>query len=413
MEMPCHVFAALAGLMLMTAVPSFAQAPLSDNSVETASDRAASVATESLGPYDTDLSPSGDYGGFVQRPPAFPPGGVFSYPSTDNYNSIVDTNGWPVAMPFTYYPQGAVSEEGVGVYQCLLPADKPEDCFCTPPPCYFGTFYVEGLIFNRRSNLERTPLLLDSTATEVLSTGDLNLSTEAGYRIGFWISHPSGIDWNVDYFNVGNFVASETITDAAGTTTNFMGVASTVPTQTGQYESLLQSLECTLRVRQWRRMAPLVGARFIQIDEHFNIIQDAATRQGLFSECDNQLYGMQFGFQGLICEHHWWRLETALKVGPFYNNVALDATSNPVGGTQTRRHVGLGTTALVGDARVGLVCQLGPRVNFRIGYQAVWIDGVALGPNQNNNISFTTNVDSVDLSGVLYQGGDIGFEVSW
>jgi hypothetical protein len=215
-------------------------------------------------------------------------------------------------------------------------------------------------------------------------------------------------------FSVQNFQTSVNRSDAVGVTDEFFGFANgPFPSLTAEYESNLDSIEFTVRTRQWRRVAPLLGIRFIQVDEHFNSLQDVTARTGSFSQSDNELYGLQFGFQGLIYEGSCWRLETTLKAGPYYNDIDVQATVTPPAGTATTKTLDQCTTAFAGDARVGLICQLGPRANFRIGYQALWIDGIALGPNQNNNISFTTNLQSADLSGILYQGGDLGFEVTW
>jgi hypothetical protein len=257
-------------------------------------------------------------------------------------------------------------------------------------------------------------LFFDSTGTEILNTGDFDLETEAGFRLGVWACDPCGIDWNLEYFSVQNYQSTIARTDAVGLTNVFFGFTdAAVTTLTAEYESNLDSLEFTVRTRQWRRIAPLVGIRFIQVDEEFNSLTDVDLPSGSFSATDNELYGLQFGFQGLIYEHHWWRLETTLKAGPYYNDIDVEATITPSGGAAESRMIHHNALSFAGDARIGLVCQLGPRMNFRIGYQAFWLEGIALGPNQNNDVSFTTNINAIDLSGVLYQGGHLGFDMTW
>jgi hypothetical protein len=267
---------------------------------------------------------------------------------------------------------------------------------------------------DRRSSLERNPLFFDSTTAEVFNTGDLELSMEAGVRMGFYLCDPCGIDWNLDMFSVQDFQAVATRSDAGGMSDSFFGFTNgPFPSLTAEYESNLDSIEFNLRTRQWRRIAPIVGIRFVQVDERFNSLQDPVARTGSFSQADNELYGLQFGAQGLLCQGSCWRLESTVKAGPYYNDVDLIASVTPPAAATDSRKIDRSTTSLVGDLQVTLVCQLGPRANFWIGYRALWIDGIALGPNQTNNFSFTTNVQTVDLSGVLYQGGDIGVEFSW
>lgn len=323
-------------------------------------------------------------------------------------------DGWRVAFPFKYFPPGQFAGE-VGRYAaCLFPPEAADGCFCTPPPCYFGTFFFEVLVLDRRSNLEQTDLFFDSTSAAMLNTADFNLETEAGVRVGFLLASPCGNDWTGEYFGIHTFQDSITRTDAAGITDVFFGqTGAALASLTAEYESNLDSLDFTIRSRQARRLALLAGVRYVQVDEVFNSIHDPATRVGWFSHSDNDLFGFQFGCQGLIFEAGRWRLETTAKAGPYFNDIDVHVRVNPPGQDFVSKHVSHGHTAFVGDLRLGVVCQLGPRLNFRIGYQGLWIEGMALAPNQNNNISFATNLESVDLGGVIYQGGYIGFDLSW
>jgi hypothetical protein len=348
------------------------------------------------------------------QPDPFPIPVPYDYPQTD-YGSVIDTNGWPVTTQFKHYPQGIVSDEGYGIYQCLLPAYPPEECFCTPPPCYFGTLYVSGVVLDRRTNLRPATLIYDATlTTELANTSEFNMEIEAGFRLGFWLTHPSGLDWNVDYFNVGNFEDTVSREDAATVNAFFFGGSFTTPptSLTAEYGSTLDSLEFGLRARQWPRIAPLVAIRFLQVEEEFNYLSDVTNRTGFFSTTDNELYGIQFGFQGLIYQWCYTRLETTLKAGAYYNDIDVDATVN-VGGVDTTFSSSTDWAAFSGEARVTLVCQLGPKMNFRIGYHALWLDGIALAPNQNTERSFTPPTQVTDISDVLYNGGEIGFELTW
>ena len=349
-----------------------------------------------------------------------------SYPST-GFETVLDTNGWPVSLPFKYYPQGAVNDDGMGITAAMSPEERAANCFCTPPPCYFGTFYFTGLVLDRGTNLRPTGLIYDSTlTTEVANTAEFDLETEAGFRLGVWLTNPSGVDWNIEYFDVGNF--SDTIfrENPAGLNAFFFGNSFptfpnvTPPTSiTAEYESTLDSLEFVVRARQWPRIAPQAGFRFMQVSEHFNLLSDPVRQTGMFSNTDNDLYGFEFGFQGLIWEWCHSRLETTVRAGTYYNDIDVDyyeviydaatdqTTSQPITNFDTSR------TAFSGDFRLTWVYQLGPRCNFRIGYQALWLDGIALAVNQNTTRQFQPPIQVIDVSHVLYQGGEIGFELSW
>jgi hypothetical protein len=329
--------------------------------------------------------------------------------------TTMGANGWPVPPPFKYAPQGHRPSPVPDYESCLLTPEDPDNCFCTTPPTYFGTFYFDVVALDRRSNLESTPLYFDSNNALVFSTSDFNLDPEAGIRPGIILSEPCGNDLIFEYFGIHSFEDLATIQDPAGVTAVFFdSVGAPVPTLVAQYKSNLDSIDLAIRTRQTRRIAPLVGIRWVQLDEEFNSIQDLSTNQGWFSSCDNDLFGFQFGFQGLLFEWGCIRFETTAKGGPYFNDIDVNTSVTPANqAVADTRNVSHWHTAFVGDLRVALVWRLGRRMNLRLGYDALMLSGIALGPNQNNNISYATNLRTVDLSDVIYQGGHIGFDLSW
>ena len=349
-----------------------------------------------------------------------------NYPST-GIDSVFSTNGGPVSLPFKYYPQGAVNEDGTGITWSYLQACEAGACFCTPPPCYFGTFYVSGMILDRSTNLRPAGLIYDSTlTTEVANTSQFDFETEAGFRAGVWLTNPSGVDWNIEYFDVGNFSDSIVRENPAGLNAFFFGNSFPIPPNvapptsiTAEYESTLDSLEFVVRVRQWRRIAPQMGFRFMQVSENFNLLNDALLRTGMLSNTDNDLYGFEFGFQGLVWEWCRSRLETTVRAGTYYNDIDVDYYEVVYDATTAQTTSQLITsfdrswTTFSGDFRLTWVYQLGPRANFRVGYQGLWLDGIALAVNQNTTRQFRPPIQTIDISHVVYHGGEIGFELSW
>ncbi|HJN11519.1 MAG TPA: hypothetical protein QF564_22750 [Pirellulaceae bacterium] len=59
------------------------------------------------------------------------------------------------------------------------------------------------------------------------------------------------------------------------------------------------------------------------------------------------------------------------------------------------------------------VYEFTPYMSFRIGYQGLWMEGTALLFDQYDNFLYTTGNGSVDLSNVNFQGGYVGFDVTW
>jgi hypothetical protein len=325
-----------------------------------------------------------------------------------------DPDGWDVSYPYKYYPQGNASI-AEGVYEpSFLPAIVADECFCTPPPCYFGSFYFDTVVLGRSDNIESHNVIFGPTLAPLVNTTNLSLDTEAGIRLGVLLPGPSGNDWMFDYFGINAFQDSITVTDPIGLISAFYDVNAVANFMRLEYESKLDSIEFSIRSRQTRRLAPIAGIRYVGVHEMLNNMETTVgQRVGQYSTADNDLFGFQFGCQGLLFEVGRWRLETIVKAGPYLNDVDVDVRGGTLAGSEITRHVDHWHTAFVGDVRLGLVCRLGPRVNFRIGYQGLWVEGVALSPNQLDNISFATGRESVDLSGVIYQGGYIGFDLSW
>jgi hypothetical protein len=322
---------------------------------------------------------------------------------------------WPTAYPFKYYPQGHRPSPVPDYESCLLSPEPSDACFATTPPTYLGTFFFDVLILDRRSSLESNNVIFDSVGASLFNTAEFDLDVEAGVRLGFIWSSPCGNDWIGEYFTVHNYQDAVTLSDPGGVVDVFFGqLGAPLPSITVEYESDLDSAELSVRTRQLRRVAPLAGFRYIQLDENFNSMQDAVNRQGWYSNADNDLFGFQFGLQALLLERGPVRFESSVKAGPFFNDVDVHVMLNPPGQTDfEEKHAGLSHTAFMGEVRLGLACRLGRRMNFRLGYHLLWLSGVALAPNQTDNVSFATNLEAVDLGDVLYQGGYAGFDLSW
>ena len=67
--------------------------------------------------------------------------------------------------------------------------------------------------------------------------------------------------------------------------------------------------------------------------------------------------------------------------------------------------------AFLGEAGVVLTYAITERLAFRASYEAIWLEGVALAPEQIGASNFLTSTAMVDTSGgVLYQGCGLGLE---
>ena len=302
---------------------------------------------------------------------------------------------------------------------CASPADLAQQygtedafeplagCYLDRPEARFGTAIFDVLLMNRTDSAFAN-LVRDPGGTILLDTNDMHMGTEAGVRFQWTCDSDCGTDLQFAYMGSHSFYESTTIVgpDVRGVFYNtFTGNPSTSVTTT--YKSDLDSGELNLRTRTWRQLAPLVGVRVLQLEDW---IGHDTTTGHLDATADNELYGVQVGFEGVVFRSGRWSLEGTLKAGVYYNNLDVVGDSSNIDFTRWFHQ-----TSFVGDLNLVLRYQICPRIAMRVGYQALWLDNVALLPDQFDNfdVFVTPAQGSVDLSTVGYHGGFVGFEATW
>lgn len=186
------------------------------------------------------------------------------------------------------------------------------------------------------------------------------------------------------------------------------------------FKSSFQSAE--FNVRYYAAMPPgpfdvsyLVGARYLRIHEQFNFVGEAvfpaAVTNDLRVNTENDLYGMQIGIQALCLKTTRWWLDVDLKGGIYNNSTSVltdfQQTGSPGGGGFDERD----RTAWVGDISVALNWQMTPNCAFRVGYQGIFINGLALAPDNaiaNADLILTDTARLDDGGELAYHGPTIG-----
>lgn len=168
--------------------------------------------------------------------------------------------------------------------------------------------------------------------------------------------------------------------------------------------------------RHWRHW--FVGFRYLSLDEEFNI-QGADVEEGTSNyniRTHNDLYGLQIGGRwGASRGRLGW--EWTGKAGLF---------GNAAGQTQfvtdfpppflLRPTIGSedGQLAFVGELGCSLLYQLTTVWSVRGGYNLMWIEGVALAPDQLDFTNTATSGSSLTSSGgVFLHGANMGIEARW
>ncbi len=130
----------------------------------------------------------------------------------------------------------------------------------------------------------------------------------------------------------------------------------------------------------------------------------------------NNLYGVQIGVDAKLLELGRFSLDALIKTGLFDNN-AEQSTGVSMQKVVYPSQAMTNHAAFVGEADLQLKYQVNKGLALKVGYRALWLDGVALAPGQIRETSTTpSSVHALGVnngSRVLFQGATAGLEYSF
>jgi hypothetical protein len=345
-----------------------------------------------------------------------------------------------------------------------LPSGLPEDlsdlsaynpclgimCGCPAPRSpWYGE--VDGLLL-KRDRVDPVPLQAANYPTNiVLSTDDINSPFRAGIR-GI-VGHSFQNRWQVDftYFWMDTWDDSFSIRNDTPNGINLGNLFSPFtafgnPPIPGydwnDFVSIREISQLHNAELNFRYTCPMpyqcltakfiLGVRYMAIDEQFDYFSEsnistfrtgaAGATVDISTRTTNTLVGPQLGGEFYFYAFPRCWIDLGIK-GAVCNNHALQDTS---GWPPTNRETeptfadlaarSRDTTAFVGDLDLALVWQLTPRLITRIGYQAIWVNNIAMAAR-----NFAPTVDilehgpaQIDTVGrAVYHGPHIGLEFDW
>lgn len=327
-------------------------------------------------------------------------------------------------------PTGSATADTAPADQSLMPEGGCCGICCNMCPCRYG--YVEGLILDRNNQAANQPLVLNqNTGATLLSVGNLSPGIGGGVRVLAGARFNDCWAAEFGYFGIFGQQANATVNlqdsilipgDLGLNVNNFQAADQA----TLQYTSTLNSAEanlvhcccccdcCGCRSVEW-----LVGFRYLNLNEHFSLttVDSAESTSRYAVRTNNNLSGAQTGARLRRC-YGLWSFEGTGKAGIFGNaahqssDPILDFPNNFVRRGATSASVG--QVAFVGDLNFTAIRQLTDVWGLRFGYNLIWIEGVALAPNQLDFTFTPTSGTGINSTGgVFMHGANIGLEARW
>ena len=294
---------------------------------------------------------------------------------------------------------------------------NPAQCFDDGTTHYA---YGSAEVFYARRNtglIHQTTILNGTTA--LANTSEFNFPYEPGIKAQAGYMFGNGIGIETDYWGQWAFTSRQTANGDNNLTipgdlplaslsfVNADRIQQTYSSHIDNYE-----INCVL---PYASVQYLAGFRYLAVNERFNLNSfDSDTGTGDYTVLTrNRLYGGQLGGRAQ------WQIERFTfdiegKAGVFYNAAHQDQTVNDAGFLLRESSGGEHQVAFVGEVSSYLWIPLGTHFTGRLGYTAVWIDQLALAPNQLDFTDTTTSGTGLYArSNILIHGFNAGIEARW
>ena len=127
----------------------------------------------------------------------------------------------------------------------------------------------------------------------------------------------------------------------------------------------------------------------------------------------NHLYGFQIGCDAkLRAPEKLFQIDALAKAGVYGNAVGLTNdyadTVRSYSASSSSGHV-----AFVGELGLMASYRLSDHLSARVGYQLLWLDGVAVGPEQISSTDFLSGSAAFKPGTAFYHGANVGLEFQW
>lgn len=286
----------------------------------------------------------------------------------------------------------------------------------------------------------------------------------AGAKVDVTYRGDTGLGFGLSYFGVGRLNAAKFVGPDGDwllmTAPGSFWQTQDYPDQSMAWKDTtgLSSAEADLRVALSPRLTLLGGARWIQLNDKLvgwltpadqyqptwkqycpgdTLSQVTQPCQGApvlpggdnppfwVTSVSNNLFGAQVGVEATLLEVGRLSFDGQIKAGVYDNN-AKQTTVPTMGKQPYPAEAATNAAAVAGEASLELKYQLSDGIALKVGYEALWLDGVALAPGQIREtyttsptpMSPSTPISASALgvdhgSNALFQGVTLGVECSF
>lgn len=350
---------------------------------------------------------------------------------------------------------GSYAEDGMPCHTCRQADPCGDPCVCDRDPpglfqqlhahhtksnaCWVGR--ADGLLLWRDAPPTR-PLVVtgDGAGTVLLGADQLESTATGGVRGSILrVDGCSGDAWELGYIFAGTFTGRRVLPflpdDPAAyalAEPGIYGENASQPFSSGTASLLarLQSAELNRHLASGPNLRWLAGFRWLQWQEQVTLVDNLDDGLNLIddfysTDCVNNLYGGQIGVDARLLTIGWLRVESLVKAGAYYNEASqtsvysiTDFNDPGNSGTESvsvaRSPAGCSFVGEVGMTGVVPICS---NWDFRVGYLALWLTGLAQPTQQLSGQQLPIGGPAVGSlmanGGTLLQGLTLGLEGRW
>lgn len=295
------------------------------------------------------------------------------------------------------------------------------DMGCQPcGSCPRWTATADFIIMDRFGGTGRTLVRPIRSTDDLLNSSQFHQGFHGGPRVGLIRHGDRCYDLEVQYFQIDGWRNSQPVpanqTGLAFDAPGYSVISFSDP-MNFDYSSKLYSGEINLRWNPLCRVTMLAGFRWLELRENLDGSVLTPTNTPFWNtNTRNDLFGFQIGSDAILWERGRLSIDGLLKAGVFSNQA--EQTSTAIAGGPVSLYDSTNHTAFLSEMSLQAKYQATKHLTLRIGYQLMWLEGLALAPAQIEQTNFLDNPDpphtGIDShGGVWYHGATAGFEYSF